>query len=96
MEHASLQYSYLTKFIAVSIACGFFLFMFGGVAQDFIYAIIAGAGAYLTFDYVQRFIQIKFFSEFISAIVVIGVAAVTHKLGLSVNQDIITMLVSCR
>lgn len=91
LEHASLQYSYLTKFLTASIACGFFLFMFGGVAQDSIFAILAGAGAFLTFDFVQRFIQIKFFSEFISAIVVISVAAISHKLGLSINQDIITI-----
>lgn len=91
LEHASLQYSYLTKFLTVSIACGFFLFMFGGVPRDFIFAILAGAGAYLTFDFVQRFIQIKFFSEFISAVVVVSIAAISHKLGLSVNQDIITI-----
>lgn len=91
LHHASLQYSFLTQLIAASIACGFFLFMFGGVKQDFIFAILAGAGAFLTFSYVQRFIQIKFFSEFISAAVVVTIAAISYKSGLAVNQDIITI-----
>ena len=91
LHHASLQYSFVTQFIAAMVACGFFLFMFGGVAHDFIFAVLAGAGAFLTFDFVQRFIQIKFFSEFISAAVVISIAAISTKLGLSINQDTITI-----
>ena len=65
--------------------------MFGGVINDFIFAIIAGAGAFLTFSYVQRYIQIKFFSEFISAAVVIAIAAFLTKIGWAHNQDIITI-----
>lgn len=65
--------------------------MFGGVGHDFIYAVIAGGAAFLTFDLVQRFIQIKFFSEFISATVVITVAAFFTKNGWATNQDIITI-----
>ena len=37
--------------------------MFGGVASDCWIAVIAGGAAFLTFSLVQRFIQIKFFSE---------------------------------
>lgn len=91
LEQASLQFSFIVKFLSAAIASGFFLFMFGGVAHDFIYAVMAGAGAFLTFDLVQRYIQIKFFSEFISAMVVIAVAASFTKLGMTVNQDIITI-----
>src|SRR5699024_11158193 len=71
LHHASLQFSSITKFFAAAVACGFFLIMFGGGINDFFFAIIAGAGAFLTFDFVQRYIQIKFFSEFLSAVVVI-------------------------
>ncbi|MDT0671562.1 threonine/serine exporter family protein [Staphylococcus chromogenes] len=91
LEQASLQFSFIVKFLSAAIASGFFLFMFGGVAHDFIYAVMAGAGAFLTFDLVQRYIQIKFFSEFISSMVVIAVAASFIKLGMTVNQDIITI-----
>ncbi|MCD8904613.1 threonine/serine exporter family protein [Staphylococcus chromogenes] len=91
LEQASLQFSFIVKFLSAAIASGFFLFMFGGVAHDFIYAVMAGAGAFLTFDLVQRYIQIKFFSEFISSMVVIAVAATFTKLGMTVNQDIITI-----
>ena len=91
LHHASLQFSSITKFFAAAIACGLFLFMFGGVMNDFFFAILAGAGAFLTFDFVQRYIQIKFFSEFISAAVVITIAASFSKLGMAANQDIITI-----
>ncbi|MGO2107856.1 MAG: threonine/serine exporter family protein, partial [Staphylococcus equorum] len=91
LHHASLQFSSITKFFAAAIACGFFLIMFGGGINDFFFAIIAGAGAFLTFDFVQRYIQIKFFSEFLSAVVVITVAATFTKLGMAENQDFITI-----
>lgn len=69
--------------------------MFGGVRHDFIYAVIAGGAAFLTFDLVQRFIQIKFFSEFISATVVIAVAAFSLKMdGLSI-RILLPLLASC-
>lgn len=91
LHHTSLQFTFLFKFLASAIACGFFLFMFGGVAHDFIYAVLSGAGAFLTFNFVQKFIQIKFFSEFISATVVILIASATTNLGWAYNQDTITI-----
>ena len=69
----------------------FFLFMFGGVASDCWIAILAGGSAFLTFSLVQRYIQIKFFSEFVAAAVVITIAAACSKLGLATNQNIITI-----
>ena len=95
LHHASLQFSSITKFFAAAIACGFFLFMFGGVMHDFIYAILAGAGAFLTFDFVQRFIQIKFFSEFISAAVVITIAAFFTHIGVHKTKILSLLLVLC-
>lgn len=47
--------------------------------------------AFLTFSFVQRYIQIKFFSEFVAAAVVISIAATCTKLGIATNQDIITI-----
>ena len=91
LHHMSLQFTTVLKFFAVAIDCGFFLFMFGGVAHDFIYAVIAGAGAFLTFEWIQKFIQIKFFSEFISAAVVILIAATATHLGWAYNQNTITI-----
>ena len=86
-----LQYSFLLNFFAAAIACGFFLFMFGGVASDCWIAVIAGGAAFLTFSLVQRFIKIKFFSEFVASAVVITIAATFTKLGIATNQNIITI-----
>src|SRR5699024_10441665 len=91
LHHASLQFSSITKFFAAAIGSAFFFIMLSGVMNDFFFAILAGAGAFLTFDFVQRYIQIKFFSEFISAAVVITIAASFSKLGMAANQDIITI-----
>lgn len=91
LRRASLQYSFLLNFFAAAIACGFFLFMFGGVASDCWIAVIAGGAAFLTFSLVQRFIQIKFFSEFVASAVVITIAATFTKLGIATNQNIITI-----
>ena len=45
----------------------------------------------LTFSFVQKYIQIKFFSEFVASAVVISIAAIFTKLGIAQNQDIITI-----
>ena len=76
LKRASLQYSFLTNLIAAFVACGFFLFMFGGVASDAWIACLAGGIAFLTFSFVQKYIQIKFFSEFVASAVVITIASV--------------------
>lgn len=91
LHHASLQFSSITKFFAAAIACGFFLFMFGGTASDFWIACLAGGAAFLTFSFVQKYIQIKFFSEFVASAVVISIAAIFTKIGITKNQDIITI-----
>ena len=46
---------------------------------------------FLTFSFVQKYIQIKFFSEFVASAVVISIAAIFTKLGIAKNQDIITI-----
>ena len=48
LRRASLQYSFFMNFLAAFIACGFFLFMFGGTASDFWIACLAGGAAFLT------------------------------------------------
>ena len=65
-----------------------FLLMFGGVVSDCWIAILAGGAAFLTFSFVQRFIQIKFFSEFVASAVVITIAVTFTKLGIATNQNI--------
>ena len=91
LRRASLQYSLFMNFIAAFVACGFFLFMFGGTASDFWIACLAGGAAFLTFSFVQKYIQIKFFSEFVASAVVISIAAIFTKIGIAKNQDIITI-----
>lgn len=51
----------------------------------------SGWHSFLTFSFVQKYIQIKFFSEFVASAVVISIAAIFTKLGIAKNQDIITI-----
>ena len=64
--------------------------MFGGVASDTWIACLRWH-SFLTFSFVQKYIQIKFFSEFVASAVVISIAAIFTKLGIAKNQDIITI-----
>ena len=65
--------------------------MFGGVASDCWIAVIAGGAAFLTFSLVQRFIQIKFFSEFCCFRCRHHDCTTFTKLGIATNQNIITI-----
>ena len=46
---------------------------------------------HFNFSFVQKYIQIKFFSEFVASAVVISIAAIFTKIGIAKNQDIITI-----
>ena len=73
-HHCNIHF---TKLFAAAIACGFFYSCL--VASDCWIAVIAGGAAFLTFSLVQRFIQIKFFSEFVASAVVITIAATFYQ-----------------
>ncbi|WP_219834153.1 threonine/serine exporter family protein [Paenibacillus sp. R14(2021)] len=53
---------------AAAIASGCFMIMYGGIWSDFLPAAIAGGGGYFSIVIVQRYIHIKFFTEFIASL----------------------------
>ena len=85
-HHCNIHF---TKLFA-AIACGFFLFMFGGVASDCWIAVIAGGAAFLTFSLVRVLFKLNSFRIRCFRCRHHDCATFT-KLGIATNQNIITI-----
>ncbi|WP_026679023.1 threonine/serine exporter family protein [Fictibacillus gelatini] len=69
-EKANHAYPIWLQIAASSIASGCFLIMFHGRWDDFIPALISGGAGFLCLVYFHRLIQIKFFAEFLSSLLI--------------------------
>ncbi|OLS40497.1 threonine/serine exporter family protein [Bacillus sp. MRMR6] len=76
LESKNVTYSFKLQVAAASLASGCFMIMFNGEWADFIPALITGGIGYAGFLYLHRFIQIKFFSEFLASFI-IGLVSLT-------------------
>ncbi|MFC5650965.1 threonine/serine exporter family protein [Paenibacillus solisilvae] len=56
--------------LAAGLTSGCFLIMYGGIWRDFIPALIAGGFGYYCLIIVQRYVHIKFFSEFTASLMI--------------------------
>lgn len=70
IENGNLKYPKYVKVIAASIVSGFSLVMFNGEWKDFFSAFLAGGAGFLCVSYIDRLIDIKFFTEFVAALLV--------------------------
>lgn len=70
IESADYTFPVYQQILAASIASGCFLIMFLGSWTDFVPAMIAGGLGFVSFIYVHRVVQIKFFSEFIASLLI--------------------------
>lgn len=70
LELKNLTYPIWIQVIAAAICSACFLIMFQGVWNDFIPALFTGGLGYTFFVYVHKFVPIKFFAEFLSAIMI--------------------------
>ncbi|MCG7343833.1 threonine/serine exporter family protein [Sporosarcina sp. ACRSL] len=75
IEKENLMYPIYVKVIAASILSGFSLIMFNGEWKDFFSAFLAGGAGFLCVSYLHRLVDIKFFTEFVAALIV---GLVTH------------------
>ncbi|WP_017756682.1 threonine/serine exporter family protein [Calidifontibacillus oryziterrae] len=84
-------YSIYTQVIAAAIASGCFLIMFNGGWYDFVPAMITGGLGYLSVVYFQNLVEIKFFAEFLSSLIIglLSVLFVTTGIGLELDKIII-------
>ena len=74
IEKANYMFPIYQQILAAAVSSGCFLLMFLGQWSDFLPAFITGGLGFMCFDYVHRLVKIKFFSEFLAALV-IGLSA---------------------
>ena len=70
IEDSTRGYSIAWKIAAASVASGCIAIMYGGSGPDFLPALISGGLGYGAVLWFHRLIQVKFFAEFISALLV--------------------------
>ncbi|WP_338472423.1 threonine/serine exporter family protein [Niallia sp. XMNu-256] len=81
IEKRNLKYPQYVKIIAASIVSGFSLAMFNGEWNDFIPAFLSGGAGFLCVSYIDRLVDIKFFTEFLAALVVALMSCIFNYIG---------------
>lgn len=91
IDATSHAYSFLTQVAAAAISSGCFLIMFNGGWYDFVPAMITGGLGYICVVYFQRLVEIKFFAEFLSSLIIglLSVLFVTTGIGGELDKIII-------
>ncbi|WP_419882502.1 threonine/serine exporter family protein [Peribacillus sp. B-H-3] len=91
VEKASHAYAIWVQIFAAFISSGCFTIMFQGQWHDFLVACMAGALGFSCLIYLHRLLEIKFFAEFIAALVVgvFSICIVNMDLGREVDKIII-------
>lgn len=80
-------YTILTQIAAAAISSGCFLIMFKGGWIDFIPAMLTGGIGFIFFIYLNRLVDIKLFSEFLSSFLIGLLAVMFVKTGLGNELD---------
>lgn len=73
--------------VVAGVASGCFLMMFGGIWDDFFAAVVAGSLGFMILILVQRYIHIKFFSEFTASLFIGLIAALFVRSGAGSQFD---------
>lgn len=91
IDESAPTYSMPVQTLAAAIASGCFLIIFKGSWFDFPVAFIAGGIGLLIFSYAYKLTSIKFFAEFIAAVIIgiIAIAFVRLGYGLEIDKIII-------
>ncbi|MCR8644661.1 threonine/serine exporter family protein [Paenibacillus sp. N1-5-1-14] len=91
IDAANHTFPIWVQIIAASIASACFMIMFQGPWTDFLASLVTGGFGFLSFVIINRFVQVKFFSEF-TASFIIGLLAflfVSYEMGHEADKIII-------
>ena len=77
VETESQAYSTITQVLAASIASGCFAIMFRGQWHDFLPALMIGGIGFYAMIYFHRVVEVRFFAEFLAAIIIGSLAIVS-------------------
>ncbi|XQY91794.1 threonine/serine exporter family protein [Metabacillus sp. HB246100] len=91
IERDPHAYPIWVQIAAASIASGCFLIMFKGGWSDFLPALVCGGIGLATLIYIHQLVEIKFFAEFIAALVIglLAVLMVSIEVGTELDKIII-------
>ncbi|OCA88360.1 hypothetical protein A8F94_10075 [Bacillus sp. FJAT-27225] len=92
IEKENLNYPNYVKIIAASILSGFSVVMFNGEWNDFFSAFLAGGTGYFCVSYIDRIVDIKFFTEFLAALIVGLMSYLFRHIGF--GQDLSNIIVA--
>jgi uncharacterized membrane protein YjjP (DUF1212 family) len=87
LESSGDEYPLWFLTLAAGIASGCFLLMFNGGWGDFLPAALAGGLGYYSLVFVQRYIHIKFFSEFTASALIGAIAGIFITTGFGTHLD---------
>lgn len=87
LQKADIFYPVWLQLFCAALSSGCFLIMFGGVWSDFIPAFLSGGIGFYIFLLMNRFVGIKFFSEFSASLSIGFCAYVFVKMGTGIDLD---------
>ncbi|WAA09047.1 threonine/serine exporter family protein [Fervidibacillus albus] len=87
IEKKNVTYPIWIQIFAAAIASACFVIMFGGRWGDFLPALIAGGIGYSWFIYIDRFVHIRFFSEFSASLFIASCAVSSVYFGFGEEVD---------
>lgn len=70
MNRSTSAYTIFHEFLAAALICGFFAILFRGNLHDLVAASIAGSIGYISYLYLQKLIDIRFFSELLASVLI--------------------------
>lgn len=91
VHRSTFVYSVWLQILAAAIVSGCFVIMFQGQWFDFLPAVVTGGFAYFCFLIIDRIVQVRFFSEFITAAIIglISHLLVYYGFGMEIDKIII-------
>jgi uncharacterized membrane protein YjjP (DUF1212 family) len=87
IDAAKHEYHPGLKVLAAAVASGCFLIMFRGGWHDFFPVFVTGGSGFLFFLFIHRIVPIKFFAEFLTALIIGSLAVGAVKLGFGHDLD---------
>lgn len=87
IEKANYTFPIYQQVLAAAIASACFMIMFLGQWHDFFPAFITGGVGFLSFIFLQRVVQIRFFSEFLASLIIGVISMLFVKIGIGEQLD---------
>lgn len=87
LDEKPYEYREIYKVLAAAVASGCFLIMFNGSWSDFIPVSFIGGFGFLFFLFLHRLVPVKFFAEFLTAIMIGATSSLIVHLGIGGDLD---------